>query len=302
SSAAWPSSRRRAPIWDRASSWNTPWSAGCGRAFVAAACRRASSSWAAVRTEHWAAVVMALVGGAGPLAAQDPLSLVGPKTQVRSVEFAFTEKSSLDEDQLRQKIALSGQGGMVGLRRAFGWVPLVPPVGSHPFDPTEMAPGGGRLPRYYERSGFPKADVDYRATYEAKADVVSVTYRIAEGPPLTVDTLTFTGANGALTVPDSLGPSWQHFVRTARQWTARAGEDERRALADSTVRWFRANGYPFASAQTVARVDSAANRADLTVQVASGQRAKVRAIHTTGKLTVPEQEIVRQLPVRAGDW
>ena len=245
---------------------------------------------------------MALVGGAGPLAAQDPLSLVGPKTQVRSVEFAFTEKSSLDEDQLRQKIALSGQGGMVGLRRAFGWVPFVPPVGSHPFDPTEMARDVVRLRRYYERSGFPKADVDYRATYEAKPDVVNVTYRIAEGPPLTVDTLTFTGANGALTVPDSLGPSWQHFVRTARQWTARAGEDERRALADSTVRWFRANGYPFASAQTVARVDSAANHADLDVQVDPGQRARVERVEVTGNRTIPEREVVRQLSVRPGDW
>ena len=248
------------------------------------------------------ALAAALLLCGTPLAAQDALSRVGPKTQVRSVEFHFEDSSSLDPEQLREKIALTGQGSMVGLRRRLGFIPFVPPVGAHPFDPAEMARDVVRLRHYYARSGFPKADVAYQAEYHAKSDVVNVTYRIAEGPALTVDTVTFAGAGDTLMVPDSLGRDWRRFTRTEQGHVKRAGEDERRALADSTVRWFRAHGYPFASAATVARVDSAANRADLTVQVASGQRAKVRAIHTTGKLTVPEQEIVHQLPVRAGDW
>src|SRR4029077_20070990 len=74
------------------------------------------------------------------------------------------------------------------------------------------------------------------------------------------------------------------------------------ALADSTVRWFRANGYPFASAQTVARVDSAANPPDLDVQVDPGQRARVERVEVTGNRTIPEREVVRQLSVRPGDW
>jgi hypothetical protein len=37
-----------------------------------------------------------------PLAAQDALNRVGPKTQVRSVEFEFKDKSSLDPAVLRQ--------------------------------------------------------------------------------------------------------------------------------------------------------------------------------------------------------
>ena len=52
---------------------------------------------------------------------------------------------------------------MVGLRRVLGFIPFVPPVGAHPFDPTEMARDVVRLRRYYQRSGFPKADVDYQA-------------------------------------------------------------------------------------------------------------------------------------------
>jgi outer membrane protein insertion porin family len=255
-----------------------------------------------VPTDRPLALAAILLAWAGPLAAQDALNRVGPKTQVRSVEFRFAGRSSLEEDQLRRKIALTGQGSMVGLRRVFGFIPFVPPVGAHPFDPTEMARDVVRLRHYYQRSGFPRADVDYQAKYQAKSDVVKVTYRIAEGPPLTVDTLRFEGTDGTLTIPDSLGRSWRRFVRAQQAHTRRAGEDERRALADSAVRWFRAGGYPFAGARTIARIDSAANRADLVVQVSPGARARIRRIEVTGNRTVPEREVVRQLSVRAGDW
>ena len=249
-----------------------------------------------------AIAAIALLLGAGPLAAQDALTRITPKTQVRSVEFEFLDKSSLDQAQLRQKIALTGQGSMVGLRRLLSWVPFVPPVGVHPFDPTEMGRDVVRLRNYYQRSGFPKADVDYEAKYRANADVVRVTYRIAEGPPLMADSLTFTGTNDTLIVPDSLGRDWRRFVRTEQSHLGRAGQDERRALADSTVRWFRAHGYPFATAATIARVDSAANRASLRVAVNPGPRERIRRIVVSGNRTVPEHEIVRQLPVKAGDW
>ena len=95
---------------------------------------------------------------------------MGPKTQVRSVEFEFKDKASLDQELLRQKIALTGQGSMVGRPpRCCGFIPFVPPVGSHPFDPTEMARDVVRLRRYYQRSGFPRADVDYQARVPRQA-------------------------------------------------------------------------------------------------------------------------------------
>jgi outer membrane protein insertion porin family len=247
-------------------------------------------------------LALGLLAAAGPLAAQDALNRVGPNTQVHSVEFQFKESTSLDPNVLRQKIALTGQGSMVGLRRALRFVPMVPPVGSHPFDPTEMARDVVRLRRYYQRSGFPKADVDYQARYRAKPDLIDVTYVIAEGPPLEVAGVEFTGEHGPLQVPSVFEQSWRRFARTEKDRLDRAGEDERRALADSTVRWFRSHGYPFASAKVLARVDSAANRAALTVQVDPGLRAKVRRVEVDGNETIPAREIVRQLPVEPGDW
>ncbi|HKP48786.1 MAG TPA: FtsQ-type POTRA domain-containing protein, partial [Gemmatimonadales bacterium] len=255
-----------------------------------------------MRTEHLAAFVAAGLVSASPLAGQDALNRVGPKTQVRSVEFQFQDKPSLEEDQLRSKIALTGQGSMIGLRRTLGFLPFVPPVGAHPFDPVEMGRDVTRLRHYYQRSGFPKAEVDYQARYQAKSDVAWVTYRITEGPPLMVDSLTFGGRDTALVVPEGLERSWQRFVGNQREGIERAGEDERRALADSTVRWFRAHGYPFAKARVLARIDSAANRADLAVQVDPGGRYRIRRIAVTGTKTIPEHQIVRQLSVHPGQW
>lgn len=255
-----------------------------------------------MRIERWGALLAAGLALARPLAAQDALNRVGPKTQVKSVDLRFVDGSSLDESQLRSKIALTGQGSLVGLRRIFGFIPFVPPVGAHPFDPIEMGKDVVRLRRYYQRSGFPKADVDYEAKYHAKSDVVAVTYRIQEGPPLEVDTMTFGAKQGPLELPEGLGPSWRRFVRKEQRLVHRAGEDERRALADSTIRWFRSHGYPFATALVVARVDSAANRADLAVAVDAGRRSRIRRIETTGTETIPEREVVRQLTVSPGEW
>jgi Outer membrane protein/protective antigen OMA87 len=254
-----------------------------------------------MRTDR-AALALALVGWAAPLRAQDALNRVDPATEVRSVEFHFQGPRSLDEDVLRQKIALSGQGSMVGLRRMFGFLPFVPPVGAHQFDPVEMQRDVVRLRNYYHREGFPKAAIRYAARYQAKSNAVRVTYVIAEGPPLLTDTLDFTGERGPVQLPPELQGSWRRFVRAERDRAGRSGQDERRALADSTARWFRAHGYPFASAMVITRVDSTANRASVTVQAEPGPRARIRRLEVTGNQTIPAREIVRQLPMGAGDW
>src|SRR5215208_3469548 len=213
SSSAARHGRRPAPTSAPALSWSTLCSAGSEAAFAAGASRRVSCSERAMRTEHWVAFVAAGLVCASPLAGQDALNRVGPKTQVSSVDFQFEDKSSLEEDQLRSKIALTGQGSMVGLRRTLGFLPFVPPVGAHPFDPLEMGRDVVRLRHYYQRSGFPMADVDYQAKYQAKSDQVLVTYRIAEGPPLMVDSLSFGGMDTALTLPTGLERNWQEFAR-----------------------------------------------------------------------------------------
>jgi outer membrane protein insertion porin family len=261
-----------------------------------------SPSGAVTPTERLVCALFLLIGGTHSLAAQDALSLVGPKTQVKSIEFRFKGKHTLLEADLLKKIALTAQGSMVGLRRFFGFLPFVPPVGNHPFDPLELQRDVIRLRHHYQRSGFLKAAVDYDVRYSAKSDLVRVAYVIDEGPPLLVRSLRFDGDSGALDFPGKLARDWERFVRRQQRKASRFGQNERQALADSTTRWLRDRGYPFGTADARARTDTAANRADVSVVVRPERRARIREITVTGNQGVPARHIVRQLPVKPGDW
>jgi outer membrane protein insertion porin family len=239
---------------------------------------------------------------APPLKAQDALSLVSPRTEVKSIEFRFEGKRTLAEEDLRRKIALTARGGMVGIRRFFGFLPFVPPVGVHPFDPLELQRDVVRLRNHYEQSGFLKADVKYDVRYDAKSDLVQVAYIIDEGPPLLVRSLRFVGDSGGLNLPPKLARDWTSFVRREQRKANRFGKDEQRELADSTTRWLRDRGYPFALADPAGTVDTAADRVDVTVRVRPGLRARIREIAVTGNHGVPARHIARQLPLKPGDW
>jgi outer membrane protein insertion porin family len=245
-------------------------------------------------------VLAATPGGAR---AQDALSGVGPGTQVRSVKFVFEGKHILNEKDLKTQVAITGQGKFVGLRKALAILPLIPPVGPHPFDPVELQRDVVRLREFYRDEGFLHADVRYDVRYDAEPDLVWVTYRVTEGPPLTVQSLTFEGVgDSAESLPAELRKAWRRHTARERRQADRLGERERRAFADSASRWFRDRGYPFASAEALATVDTAASKADVTVRVTPGDRARIAAIDVEGNATVPERHFTRQMSVEPGDW
>ena len=249
-----------------------------------------------------AIALVLLAATASPLRAQDALSLVGPRTEVKSIEFRFQGKHTLPEEELRRKIALTARGGMVGIRRFFGFLPFVSAVGVHPFDPLDLQRDVVRLRHHYQQSGFLKAHVDSDVRYDAKSDLVRVAYVIAEGPPLLVRSLRFQGDSGGMNLPPKLAREWTGFERREQQSAKRFGKDERRELADSTTRWLRDRGYPFAAADPRAAVDTTADRADVTVLVRPGLRARIREIAVSGNRGIPARHITRQLPVKPGDW
>jgi outer membrane protein insertion porin family len=255
-----------------------------------------------MRSER-AALVLALLLARSPLAAQDALTGVGPKTQVKSIEFRFTGGQTLLERDLRPHIALTERGGAVGLRRIFGWVPLVPSVGNHPFKPIELQRDVARLRNLYILSGFLKAKVDYDVHYDAKEDLVDVAFLIEEGPPVQLRDIRFVARDSSPPAIDpDLKEEWDQFVRAEREVGGRFGEGERRGLAERTSRWLRNRGYPFGAAEAYALVDTAAYRTDVVVRVQPGLRAKVREFAVTGNKTVPAKDLTRQLPIEAGDW
>lgn len=238
-----------------------------------------------------------------PGSAQDALTGIGANTQVRSIAFEFLGKHTLPESDLRKQIALTARGGLVFLRKLFGWLPMVGPVGVHPFDPLDLQRDVVRLRRHYHRSGFLDAGVDYRVRYDAEDDLVKVTFLVQEGPPVVLRAMRFVGPDsGGVPVAPELVRPFAGFTAGEREERGRFGEGERRALVDRTTRWLRNRGYPFATAQADVVIDSVANQVDVTVRVEPGIRARVREIAVSGNETVPARELTRQLPVGPGDW
>jgi outer membrane protein insertion porin family len=256
-----------------------------------------------VRTERAVATGVALLLVGVPLAAQDALSGVGAGTQVSSIEFRFTGGETLGERDLRPHIALTERGGLVGLRRAFGWLPLVSPVGDHPFSPAELQRDVVRLRNIYIRYGFLDAKVDYDVRYDAEDDLVDVAFLIEQGPPIELREVRFIAPDsGPPAIAPDLEDQWNRFMQAERQVGGRFGEGERRGIAERTTRWLRNRGYPFGAAEADVLVDTAAYRADVVVRVRSGLRARVREIAVSGNETVPASHLSRQLPLEPGDW
>jgi outer membrane protein insertion porin family len=258
-----------------------------------------------MRSDPAAGLVLALLllAGAGPALAQDALSAVGPGTQVKSIAFRFTGGRTFEEADLRPHIALTERGGMVGLRRALGWLPFISPVGDHPFRPIELQRDVVRLRNIYVRSGFLDAKVDYDVRYDAEEDLAEVTFLIEEGPPLLLREVRFIGPDsGPPAIPPELDAAWRGFVQLEREAGGRFGETERRGIADRTSRWLRNRGYPFGAAEADALVDTAAYRADVVVRVQPGLRARIREFAVSGNETVPARHFTRQLPLETGDW
>jgi len=254
-----------------------------------------------MRSSPIAALLMALA--AAPATAQDALTGVGPGTEVSKIEFRFAGEHTLEEKDLRPHIALTARGGNVGIRRALSFIPFIPDVGTHPFRPVELQRDVVRLRNVYTRNGWLNAKVDYDVEYRAKDDLVDIVFVIAEGPPLLLRAVRFTGPDsGSAEIDPELTGPWSRFQQAEQDEHGRFGESERRDIADRTARWLRNRGYPFAAVEADALVDTAAYRADVVVRVQPGLRARIREFAVSGNETVPARHFTRQMPLEPGDW
>lgn len=249
------------------------------------------------------AVVVLGLASAGAAAAQDPLTSVGSGTQVRSIEFRFEGEQTIPTTDLQTRIALTDRGSFVWFRKIFGWIPLIAPVEKHPFDPVVLQRDVVRLRQHYQKKGFLQAEVSYDVTYDAEPDLVDITFVIREGPPLLLASLEYVGNDDSppLLAPE-LEDGWASFVRNQRETGGRLTEDDRVALAEAATRWLRNRGYPFGTAETIVRVDSAANRAAVRVLVTPRERSRIREFTVSGNRTVPPNHLTRQLPAEPGEW
>ncbi len=256
-----------------------------------------------MRIDRIASTVALLLCAVSLVRAQDAPSSAGPETQVRSIAFRFEDTQSIPEKELRQQIALTDRGRLIWLRQLIGLLPFIKPIGEHRFDPVELQRDVARLRQHYQNAGFPHVDVRYDLRYNAQKDLIDIKLLINEGPPLLVRSLEFILAqDSSSNLPSELQSGWRNFVSGERKAAGRYGEAEQLGLTDRTTRWFWNRGYPFAHADVTAVVDTQANRADVTVRIDESTRARIGAIEVSGNQSVPPRQLVRQLPVKPGDW
>jgi outer membrane protein insertion porin family len=247
-----------------------------------------------------AAPLLAIASGLPTrLDAQATLSLVNSETTVRSVRFRFLDHQTFSSRQLTDRIALAAPGPLE-------FLPLYS-SGPFPFTPVELQRDLVRLRRFYQRSGYPSAAIDYAVTFDATANKVRVEFLIREGDPVVRGAISAVeeGA-GAVSeaLPEEVANDWALFLEGVTPGRgARLGELQRVQLEDRASGWLRNRGYPFAGVGSELQPDeSTPNVVHVVLVVRLGQRARIGAIRVEGGRRLPERVITRELPFERGDW
>lgn len=251
-----------------------------------------------------AAALLALLASSPDARSQEQIYRIDAGAQVSSVEFTFTGTESFRKEALMSVIRTSEQGSNVGLRRTFSFLPLVTPVGDHPFSPLELQKDVVRLERFYRESGFPRAAVDYTLTEDRAGNLVAVTFIVSEGNQGTVRSVQVVGADsGAVPIPAELAAPWQALLEAESPQTGvrlQRGAPDR--LAAAIAAWLLDNGYPSATVAASVAEDTLALAIDIIVRVHPGERRRISAFAITGDPPIDDDIILREIPLQPGDW
>lgn len=218
---------------------------------------------------------------AGPLAAQ------APERTVTSVH--FRGNSAIDDYTLQTSISTSESSGALGLSflKSLGW------YGERRyFDELEFRRDVLRLALLYRLRGYYDARVDTVVNRSSRK--VSVTFRLVEGQPVRVDTVSVRGAEGVLE------------PRAVRRLSFRSGRAFDRlafaAAADTVGLLLRNLGYPFAQVYRNFEVDRTTHLAEARFVALPGPRTRIGEVRIEGVSDREAPAIRRSLAVRRGDW
>lgn len=251
----------------------------------------------------------AALGGRGVALAQPaPLHLVNDRTQVRGISFRFADTQTFEPSLLKEQVALTEPAGFLGsvaLQRRLSFLPFVPDVSVHPFQPVELQKDAVRLERFYNRNGFLHPEIGWLVRLDSARNEVRILYTVREGPPLELEELRFHGLDGGPAVelfPAGLREDWRRFrERTALQRGARLTDFRLIQLQDQTLGWVRDQGYAFAEVGAESEIDSLRNEGRVTILVDPGPRGRVSEIVVEGNESVNDRVVTRELPFSVGD-
>jgi outer membrane protein insertion porin family len=248
-------------------------------------------------------LLLALLLGVADDAAAEKVR-VGSNTQLRSIE--FDGRRSFSEDELRKLLAESTLGKRTTLRGWFDFLPFVDPVEPAPFEPLELQRDVVRIREYYQRNGFPSAEVRYTLEHDTAKDLLDVRFVITEGRELDLASLTITAPDSTPPtswLPPELHEAWEDFasdlqLRRGKRW----GENEARSVDTAVQKWHLDRGYPNAKVRSSSVVDPAAHTVAYHLVVEPGSRARFGDIEVVGNHGVDAGVVRKTVSFSSGDW
>jgi outer membrane protein insertion porin family len=231
---------------------------------------------------------------------------LAPDAHVRSVKYHFIGSHELSASELSTQVATHAPGGFNSVKRAFGWLPLVPDEEKVPFSPRLLQEDLARLRRFYARQGFPEAELDYDVRTDDRGRRVDVTFGVREGRPIRLRSVEIVNADSAGTW--SGDPELAAEGRKAAQQLGeknrgiRFGDAEARSIEANATAWLADHGYLMPRVESATVVDSAQLLVDFKLRITTGPRARVGRVDVQGVHSVPEPIVTRNLPFTTGDW
>lgn len=267
---------------------------------------RTSSSAPRARCCRWRSLAVTLLFfWSGVACGQQPVLNINATTQVGTIRFRFTHSRSFMEAELRSQIALTDRGSFVWVRNLFSFLPMVEPVGDHPFDPVELQRDVVRLRLFYQKAGFLRPEISYEVSLDEEENLVDITLVVNEGPPIDLVAVQEVGGGtrDSSALPEEIAAEWREAIPhlTPRIGSRLNLRDLPRVEASGTV-WWNDHGYPFGSLRASYIVDSVSRSCILTLHRDQGPRVRIGAIAVSGQQSVRPGVILRELPFTEGDY
>ncbi len=160
-----------------------------------------------------------------------------------------------------------------------------------------------RIERYYERRGYPNVDVDFEIKDRKKEWQKEVVFHIREGEPMRIRSSEIE-IDAEPEIADEIRASREferakerhEFQVSSRYQTLRRADVEGRFL-----NLLEELGFAWPEVDIVADVDSAANRADITIKAKPNTRTYFSDIEIQGDISVPERILIRETEIKEGE-
>jgi outer membrane protein assembly complex protein YaeT len=235
------------------------------------------------------AFVSALVAMPIAARAQDVACEVG-RAEVRRLDFEGNDTFS--DDELSARVLTTPSSVAKRYLRIVGTPRCYPSVG--------LGPDVRALTQFYKNNGFYNTRVD-TLVRKVGSNAVAVTFRIVEGLPIVLDSLTITGL-------DSIPRSSEVLANLQLHKGGRFSLLAMLTDEDSIVSRLRNDGYPHAAVYPASSVQLQQHRATVALDVSPGPRARIGviAVHSVGvdggRGEIDSAVVLRLLGFRSGDW